>query len=616
MIHQHEKRSIKDASDCFYCHHNTNDRFKRWEKYRLDREVVAMHITKPVFKLFCVLIGVFMTLPVLGFAFLAKATQNNITADLPYDIHLNWQHDSSTTMTVVWETTPSTTGSTVKYGLDINYGQTATGITDNQGTNGLIHIVEITGLTACTTYHYICGDDTGGWSADSTFMTAPAGPADFVFCSMGDSRDNPSEFNAIVGKANAVNPVFTVFTGDLCGSDSNNDYDTWFSNWEQLGDHSPIAPALGNHEDTAINYLHRFALPDNERWYSFNYSNMHIIVLSTSLDSYSQGSAQYTWFVNDLKAAANDSTHPWKIVNFHNPPYNVRGHGGDSGVQSTLSPLLSQYKVDLVFNGHNHYYERTYPLKGGGANPNVTDTSLHYYKNPDGVIYATTGSCGAPLYDIGSAYYLAVAVKNYHFAKISVFANNSLHMETFLDDGTTIIDDFWIEKTAGPNLPPEVPTIDGPTWGITNVEYTFYINMTDPDGDNLYCKLDWGDGNTTDWLGPYSSGETINTSHAWSQKGTYGLRVKLKDVYSQESNWSDLHIITIHELKKTYMFGSYTNLTAEGGFITIEAVRLWTLHFKPFEFKHHISNEKITFSDDYAGGKTKRFIIGVFEVVE
>jgi hypothetical protein len=501
-----------------------------------------MRSIKPYGKIFCILVGVLMTIPTLNLLLVGGATQRNTTSDLPYDIHLNWQHDPSTTMTVVWETSTSTTSSTVKYGPDPSYGQIAAGTTDNQGTNGLIHIVEITGLSAGSTYHYICGDDTGGWSTDSTFMTSPAGPADFVFCSMGDSRDNPSEFNKIVGKAKIVNPWFTVFTGDLCGSDNKNDYDTWFSNWEQLGNHSPIAPALGNHEGSAINYLHRFALPNNERWYSFNYSNMHIIVLSTSLDSYSQGTAQYTWFVNDLKAAANDPAHPWKIVNFHNPPYNVGGHGGDSGVQNTLSPLISQYKVDLVFNGHNHYYERTYPLKGGGPNPTVTDTNLHLYKNPDGVIYATTGSCGAPLYDVGSAYYLAVAVKNYQYAKISVFTNNSLHMETFLDDGATLIDDFWIEKNVTANWPPNPPTITGPAKGKVGVVTAYNFTTTDPEGDEVYYFIDWGDGTNSSWLGPNPSGDLITESHTWASKGAYTIKAKAKDIFGNESDWGTLKI--------------------------------------------------------------------------
>jgi|WetSurMetagenome_2_1015567.scaffolds.fasta_scaffold00029_33 acid phosphatase type 7 len=493
-------------------------------------------------KFFCLFVGVLMILPAFNLFFLTGATQRNTSSDLPYDIHLNWQQNSSTTITVVWETTPSTTGSTVKYGPDLNYSQIATGTTDNQGTNGLIHIVEIIGLSAGTTYHYICGDDAGGWSTDLTFMTAPENPGDFVFCAMGDSRDNPSELNKIVSKANEANPMFTVFTGDLCHSDNSTDYDTWFSIWEQLGDHSPIVPALGNHEFNAINYLHRFALPNNERWYSFNYSNMHIIVLSTQLDSYSQGTAQYTWFVHDLTAATNDSAHPWKIVNFHNPPYNVGGHGGDSSVQNTLSPLISQYKVDLVFNGHNHYYERTYPLKGGGATPTVTDTNLHYYKNPDGVIYATTGSCGAPLYDVGSAYYLAVAVKNYQFAKISVFTNNSLHMETFLDDGTTRIDDFWIEKNETPNQPPHPPTITGPANGKIKVATQYNFTTTDPDGDEVSYFIDWGDHTNSSWIGPYSSGDLITQPHTWSKKGSYTIKAKAKDSKGAESDWGALQV--------------------------------------------------------------------------
>jgi len=489
----------------------------------------------PSASILCLLVGIMMIAP-------AEAAFSKNTSDLPYDIHLNWQHDSSTTMTIVWESTASTTGSTVKYGLDTTYGSIATGTTDNQGTNGLIHIVEITGLPANTTYHYICGDDAGGWSSDSTFTTAPTESVDFTFCAMGDSRDNPSEFSKIVGKATIVNPAFTLFTGDLCGSDNANDYDTWFTNWEQLGDHAPIAPALGNHENTSVNYLHRFALPNNERWYSFNYSAMHIIVLSTSLDSYSQGTTQYSWFVNDLKAAANDTTHPWKIAMFHNPPYNVGGHGGDTGVQTYLAPLLSQYKVDLVFNGHNHYYERTYPLKGGGANPTVTDTSLHSYLNPAGVIYATTGSCGAPLYNVGSAYYLAVAKKTYHFAKISVFSNDTLHMETYQDDGTTLIDDFWIVKTTGQNQPPEAPLIDGPGSGKPGVLYRYNVSTIDPDGDNVSYFIDWGDNTSTGWIGPYASGVGATASHSWSKKGTYDIKAKAKDVFGNESTWSTLRV--------------------------------------------------------------------------
>ncbi len=505
-----------------------------------------MQSAKLSVKICCMLVGFLLTMSVLNPLMASGSSQRNKTSDLPYDIHLNWQHDSSTTMTVVWETTTATTGTTVQYGLDSTYGYTATGTTDNQGTNGLIHIVEVTGLTPATTYHYHCGDATAGWSPDLTLTTGPTNATNLHFYAMGDSRDNPTEFKKIVNDANVTNPAFTLFSGDLCGTDDPNEYDVWFTIWEGLGDHSPIMPSIGNHEEGgSTNYLHRFALPNNERWYSFNYSSMHIICLSTSEDTYAPGSTQYLWLVNDLKAAANDTSHPWKIAFFHNPPYNVGGHGGDTNVQNYLVPLFLQYNVDLVINGHNHYYERTYPLSGGGPNPTVTDNALHYYKNPVGAIYSTCGSCGAPLYDPGTAYYLAVSVKNYNYACIHVYTNSSLHMEVYLDDGSTKIDDFWIDKNnSSPNQPPNPPTITGPAKAKTNVPTTYNFTTTDPEGSNVSYYIDWGDHTNSSWIGPYPSGQTITQTHTWTTKGTYIIKAKAKDRNGSESDWGTLSVKT------------------------------------------------------------------------
>jgi hypothetical protein len=175
-------------------------------------------------------------------------------------------------------------------------------------------------------------------------------------------------------------------------------------------------------------------------------------------------------------------------------------------------------------------------------------------------------------------------------------------------------DDFLFQTYGRPNSPPTVQPVQGPTWGIINVRYNFSANVTDVDGDDLYCIWDFGDGNITAWLGPYASGETVKAAKAWSQKGTYDIRVKLKDTHGLESNWSDPHAITIYELKKTFMIGGYTNWSAENGFIIIDAKSLWTAQFKPFEVKHHIPTEQIIFSDIYKGLKTKRFLLGEFTI--
>lgn len=177
-------------------------------------------------------------------------------------------------------------------------------------------------------------------------------------------------------------------------------------------------------------------------------------------------------------------------------------------------------------------------------------------------------------------------------------------------------------KTYGysENQPPNSLPIDGPSWGITNVVYTFCINVTDTDGDDIYCIWDWGDGNYSYWLGPYSSNGTICASHSWSQRGLYGIRVKLKDVYGAESGWSDLHVFNVYELKKAFLFGSYskmyTNLSTEGDYSTVESVNLRMILFKPFQFLHYIDGKTITFSKDTVKALiTSRFLIGLLDVV-
>jgi len=95
------------------------------------------------------------------------------------------------------------------------------------------------------------------------------------------------------------------------------------------------------------------------------------------------------------------------------------------------------------------------------------------------------------------------------------------------------------------NLPPQSSNITGPSYGKPGVEYTFCIDVIDSEGDQIYCMWNWGDGYFSDWLGPYNSGETICASHAWSEEGVYEIKVKLKDQYGSESEWSDPYIIII-----------------------------------------------------------------------
>jgi len=106
-----------------------------------------------------------------------------------------------------------------------------------------------------------------------------------------------------------------------------------------------------------------------------------------------------------------------------------------------------------------------------------------------------------------------------------------------------------------PNDPPEKPAKPtGATEGKPNIEYTFNTSTTDPDGDQIYYQWNWGDGNTSTWLGPSESQEIINTNYTWSIKGTYEITVKAKDENGHESTWSDPLSITLPRITSQRKF--------------------------------------------------------------
>ena len=106
-----------------------------------------------------------------------------------------------------------------------------------------------------------------------------------------------------------------------------------------------------------------------EAYYSFDYANVHFIVLDSMDSSRAPGSAMLTWLQADLSG----TTQEWVIVYFHHPPYTKGSHDSDSAADSggrlvamreNVLPILEAGGVDLVLGGHSHIYERSYPLLG------------------------------------------------------------------------------------------------------------------------------------------------------------------------------------------------------------------------------------------------------------
>ncbi len=96
------------------------------------------------------------------------------------------------------------------------------------------------------------------------------------------------------------------------------------------------------------------------------------------------------------------------------------------------------------------------------------------------------------------------------------------------------------------NQPPSQPSIPlGPIECIVDEIATYSTNASDPDGDDLYYLFDWGDGNFSDWYGPYDSGAFHSLDYSWSSSGVYWVRSKAKDNQGLESVWSEILNVTV-----------------------------------------------------------------------
>jgi agmatine/peptidylarginine deiminase len=101
----------------------------------------------------------------------------------------------------------------------------------------------------------------------------------------------------------------------------------------------------------------------------------------------------------------------------------------------------------------------------------------------------------------------------------------------------------WVFTTLKPNNPPIAPSINGPASGKVGIEYNYTFKTIDPENDDVYYYIEWGDGAVEEWIGAYNSRENVTISHTWEIDDDYIISVKAKDTEGAESNWSTLEII-------------------------------------------------------------------------
>jgi len=93
-------------------------------------------------------------------------------------------------------------------------------------------------------------------------------------------------------------------------------------------------------------------------------------------------------------------------------------------------------------------------------------------------------------------------------------------------------------------LPDDPPQPSGPGTPIADTVYDYSTTGSDPESDRLHYRWDWGDGDTSEWLGPYDAGIPCTLSHSWAELGTYDVRVQCRDPW-YESDWSAPLTVTV-----------------------------------------------------------------------
>jgi len=120
----------------------------------------------------------------------------------------------------------------------------------------------------------------------------------------------------------------------------------------------------------------------------------------------------------------------------------------------------------------------------------------------------------------------------------NIWRINELVMRFCFYELTLFGDPAAVLKDVDYNAPSKPSTPSGEENGKVRNEYTYESMTYDEDGDMLYYIWDFGDGSSV-CMGPYQSGEKSYTNHSWAKRGSYEVKVKAKDIYGKESQWSD-----------------------------------------------------------------------------
>jgi hypothetical protein len=361
----------------------------------------------------------------------ARKARSGARDGTPEQIHLTWGEDPTTGVVVSWVSPGQAVSPQVRIGQRVIAAEARPYTDGISGSTVWTYHARVGGLRPGATYGYVVTAGNDGDAADpfsAIFRTAPQGRAPFRFTSFGDLATPNTDWLLSYGQSacaveavESFQPLFHLLNGDLCYANMNPTVQPEV--WRDFGRNNqasaanrPWMPCPGNHEAEFCNgpqgftsYLTRYTLPDNRvpgfggRWYSFRVGAVLFISLdaddvvyqdaaafvagpaaltpvpstghppiepgtSLYLRGYS-GGAQTRWLERTLAAGRRDESVDWIIASMHQcaASSSAAGNGSDLGIRAEWLPLFDRYQVDLVLTGHDHGYERSFPVRGADA---------------------------------------------------------------------------------------------------------------------------------------------------------------------------------------------------------------------------------------------------------
>lgn len=398
----------------------------------------------------------------------------------PAHMTLTWSMDPKTTQSIAWMMPDGSADGMMQVVKSTSYQKhgwasatvckAATEIFSTNTGRLLIQYATVQNLLPGTGYTYRVGDGEN-WSQTGAFVTETEQDKSFKFLVFGDSQSglpqNPEygPWHTTITKAYAANPdaAFFMNVGDLVevGQD-NRHWQKWYEAAQEVLEKIPLMAVPGNHETydvpeenhsvKPVYFTTQMKLPGNGpealkgQVYSFDYSNVHFVVLDSQ--EAEEGALvpdmlqmEAKWLDEDLAA----SNKKWKIVLFHKTPYYNKATRANENLKKVLLPVIDKHHVDLVINGHDHGYSRTYPIRQN-----------RFVASPaEGTVYLVAGRSGNKFYtDLSDKIWNAFfhdpqAEPNYVVIEA---AGDQLKIQGVSQSGK-LLDIYMIDKAKGQDLP-------------------------------------------------------------------------------------------------------------------------------------------------------------------